>query len=114
MGLSSNKKNNIYPCKPQFYYIKEGFKGGGRVKITYVCFRDAKAVPLLWFFFSCEFVVTHVAFVLSFFVLHLSFLLCLRRAVLRNCGISWVYSHILCSAQNIDCGVLVKIASTML
>ena len=22
-----NKKNNIYPCKPQFYYIKVGFKG---------------------------------------------------------------------------------------
>ena len=21
------KKNNVYPCKPQFYYIKEGFKG---------------------------------------------------------------------------------------
>ena len=22
-----NKKNNIYPCKLQFYYIKVGFKG---------------------------------------------------------------------------------------
>ena len=21
------RKNNAYPCKPQFYYIKEGFKG---------------------------------------------------------------------------------------
>ena len=29
--LSRNKKNNVYPCKPQFYYIKVGFKG---VKIT--------------------------------------------------------------------------------
>ena len=27
LNLSSNKKNNIYPCKPQFYYIKVGFKG---------------------------------------------------------------------------------------
>ena len=27
MLLSSNKKNNIYPCKAQFYYIKVGFKG---------------------------------------------------------------------------------------
>ena len=27
MFLSSNKKNNVYPCKPQFYYIKVGFKG---------------------------------------------------------------------------------------
>ena len=25
--LSRNKKKNVYPCKPQFYYIKVGFKG---------------------------------------------------------------------------------------
>ena len=25
--LSRNKKNNVYPCKPQFYNIKVGFKG---------------------------------------------------------------------------------------
>ena len=30
MFLSTNKKNNVYLCKPQFYYIKVGFK---RVKI---------------------------------------------------------------------------------
>ena len=23
-----NKKNNVYPCKPKFYYIKGGSKGG--------------------------------------------------------------------------------------
>ena len=27
MFLRRNKKNNVYPCKPQFYYIKVGFKG---------------------------------------------------------------------------------------
>ena len=27
MFLSRNKNNNVYPCKPQFYYIKKGFKG---------------------------------------------------------------------------------------
>ena len=27
MFLSRNKKNNVYPCKPQFYYTKVGFKG---------------------------------------------------------------------------------------
>ena len=27
MFLSRNKKNNVYPCKPQFNYIKVGFKG---------------------------------------------------------------------------------------
>ena len=37
MFLSRNNKNNVYPCKPQFYYIKVGFKG---VKIIKVCFRD--------------------------------------------------------------------------
>ena len=26
MFLSRNTKNNVYPCKPQFYYIKVGFK----------------------------------------------------------------------------------------
>ena len=25
--LGRNKKNNVYPCKPQFYYIKVGFMG---------------------------------------------------------------------------------------
>ena len=27
MSLSRDKENNVYPCKPQFYYIKVGFKG---------------------------------------------------------------------------------------
>ena len=27
MFLDNNKKNNVYACKPQFYYIKVGFKG---------------------------------------------------------------------------------------
>ena len=27
MFLIRNKKNNVYPCKPQFYYIKVGFEG---------------------------------------------------------------------------------------
>ena len=27
MFWSRNKKNNLYSCKPQFYYIKVGFKG---------------------------------------------------------------------------------------
>ena len=30
--FSQNKKTNEYPCKPQFYYIKVGFKG---IKIIY-------------------------------------------------------------------------------
>ena len=35
MFLSKNKKNNVYPCEPQFYYIKVGFKG-----VIKACFRD--------------------------------------------------------------------------
>ena len=37
MFLSRNKENNVYPGKPQFYYIKVGFKGVNFIK---VCFRD--------------------------------------------------------------------------
>ena len=37
--LAELRKNNVYPCKPQFYYIKMGFKG---VKIIQACFRDGK------------------------------------------------------------------------
>ena len=27
MLFMQNKKNNVYPCKPQLYYIKVGFEG---------------------------------------------------------------------------------------
>ena len=27
MFLSRKKQNNVYPCNPQFYYIKVGLKG---------------------------------------------------------------------------------------
>ena len=37
MFLNKNKKNNVYPCKLQFYYIKVGFKG---INIIYAYFRD--------------------------------------------------------------------------
>ena len=52
------------------------------------------AVVLLQFFFVCASVVSYVAFVLSLFVPHLSFLCCLGRAAPRDCGISWVSSLI--------------------
>ena len=42
MFLSRNKKNNVYLCKPQFYYMKVGFKG---VNIRKVCFRDDRIFP---------------------------------------------------------------------
>ena len=45
MFLSRNKKINVYPCKPQLYYIKVGFKG---VKIIQACFRDGDNICLSW------------------------------------------------------------------
>ena len=38
MLLSRNMKNNVYPYKHQFYYIKVRFMG---VKIIKACFSDA-------------------------------------------------------------------------
>ena len=34
--LSENKKNNVYPCKPQFYYIKWGLKGSTLYRFVFV------------------------------------------------------------------------------
>ena len=36
MFLCRNKKNNVYPCKPQFYYIKVGFKGSELYRHVFV------------------------------------------------------------------------------
>ena len=35
--FEAKKKKKVYPCKPQFYYIKVGCKG---VFVTQTCFRD--------------------------------------------------------------------------
>ena len=47
MFLSRNKKINIYPCKPQFYYINVGFKGVNRhvfvmILSALISFRDIR------------------------------------------------------------------------
>ena len=34
--LRSNKKNNVYPCKPQFYYIKVGLRGSKLYRYVFV------------------------------------------------------------------------------
>ena len=51
MFLSRNKKNNVYLCKLQFYYIKVGFKG---VKIIQACFRDGYADMYIYIFSAHE------------------------------------------------------------
>ena len=50
-------------------------------------FSEPSVVPLLQFFFVCGLVVPYVAFVLSFYVPHLSFFSCLDKAVLSDCTI---------------------------
>ena len=44
MFLNRNKKNNVYPCIPQFYYIKVGLKGA---IVILVCFRDVDKMKVL-------------------------------------------------------------------
>ena len=34
--LSRNKKNNVYPCKSQFYYIKWGLRGSKLYRLVFV------------------------------------------------------------------------------
>ena len=60
MFLSRKKKNNVYLCKPQFYNIKVGFKGG-QYYIGYfslqairccVLIRNCSKVIKLFFFLS--------------------------------------------------------------
>ena len=36
MFLSRNKENNVYPCKPQFYYIKVGSRFYRDVFVMYL------------------------------------------------------------------------------
>ena len=45
MFLSRNMKKNAYPCKPQFYYIKVGFKG---VNIIQACSRDGQFIKEMY------------------------------------------------------------------
>ena len=42
---SKNKEKKVYPCKPQFYYIKVGCK---EVFVTRTCFRDVTMFVILW------------------------------------------------------------------
>ena len=43
MFLSKDNKNNVYPCKPQFYVIKVWIKG---VKNIQACFRNVRCVNI--------------------------------------------------------------------
>ena len=49
--LSRNKKTNVYPCKPQFYYIKVGFKGVKLRRRVFVMLMDLHFIVFLFFYF---------------------------------------------------------------
>ena len=48
MFLSRNMKNNVHPCKPQFYYIKVGFKGSKLYRHVFVMFIPVLCQVLLF------------------------------------------------------------------
>ena len=57
MFLSRNNKNNVKPCKPQFYYIKVGFKGGQNyIGFVFVMYFPPQPTPPL---FSSTFLSGH-------------------------------------------------------
>ena len=47
MFFSRNKKNNVYPCKLQFYYIKVGFRGSKLYRHVFVTSLSLKHAQLL-------------------------------------------------------------------
>ena len=45
MFWSRKKKNNVYPCKPQFYYINVGFKGSKLYRHVFVMVFVTEKIP---------------------------------------------------------------------
>ena len=55
MFLSRNKKNNAYPCKAQFYYIKVGFKGGQNYIGMFLWWDSVKPTAIVSYWFVLYF-----------------------------------------------------------
>ena len=55
MFLSRSKKNNKYPCKPQFYYIKVGFKGSKLYRRVFVMLVWRKKLQNIHVIHICKF-----------------------------------------------------------
>ena len=102
MFWGRNKKNNVYPCKPQFYYIKGGgFRGSKlyRYVLVMCASKTGFGPPTHSPYFSClpfqggySVTVLHclcasvsnVEFVLLLFVLRISCFWCSGRLSLMN------------------------------
>ena len=54
MFLSRNKKNNLYPCKLQFYCIKAGFKRSDQIASTCI-WSDQIAYTCTWSAYTCTY-----------------------------------------------------------
>ena len=55
MFLKKNKKNNVYPCKPQFYSIKVEFKGIKIIQVrfhVFLIFLRNGVLMMIWCFTS--------------------------------------------------------------
>ena len=55
MFLSRNKKNNVYPCKLQLYYIKVGLRGSKLYRHVFmmpILNASALAMVIVWWFMS--------------------------------------------------------------
>ena len=77
MFSSRNKKNNVYPCKPQFYYIKVEFEGAKLYRYVFVMqslFVHSNDVYEAAYVFDC---------------LHFLFGGVIREAIVYDCGFSW-------------------------
>ena len=48
MFLSRNYKNNVYPFKPQFYYIKWGWRGSKLYRHVFVMVINCSYVPVIF------------------------------------------------------------------
>ena len=90
MFLSRNKKNNVYSCKPQFYYIKVGLKGVKIYRRVFVMFFmiynfviHPSTIPfrnLYLFGFCHHYLRTRYFFFFLFFF---------SRAIYSNLSIAW-------------------------
>ena len=79
--FQQNKKNNVYPCKPKFYYIKLGLKG---IKIIQAFLRDD------YLFLLSPFNLSDILFVhLHTETYTISPPVC-ALGVLRDCDIPWI------------------------
>ena len=94
--LSRNKKNNVYPCKPQFYYIKWGLRGSKLYRYVFVmiwiwatnwqfCWTSVIIVEVLFcsqlFYWICAVLFRHCIFPLHVFFRYF------LKAVLRDCNL---------------------------